>query len=122
MTRYATVVAVPSDSSNAVYRVYVDEDGRPIFCDCPGFRLRRGHVEERKPCKHMRRLGAEEQVLEAARTVARTVGTGRGQTRPEIAAVTRSMVGRFDLLGVVEEAEDGTWAPIAGARFNNLEV
>ena len=74
MTRYATVVEVPSDSSDATYRVYVAEDG-PIFCSCPGFRLRPGQVDKRKPCKHMRRLGA-------SRTLGPAMGLdGRGGQR-----------------------------------------
>ncbi len=39
-------------SGDHTYQVYV-ENGKVAFCDCPGFKFRKGPIADRPHCKHM---------------------------------------------------------------------
>lgn len=112
-SRTATVVEVSSDSApGRTYRVWVGADG-PIFCDCPGHKYRHEPVELRPPCKHMRRLGADADVLAEAKALATTPRTARPRRQPR---------GRFAFLEVQEQTDSGAWVTVTDLRFSNLEV
>ena len=104
----ATVVEVRSDSHpDTLYRVWVGDEG-PIFCDCPGHKYAR--KGRRVICKHMKALGADAGVLQAAKTVAKTGN------------VQQPKDGRFRFLHVEEEV-NGAWVAVTdAARFAGLEL
>jgi hypothetical protein len=122
-----TIVAVESSSGRGSYNVYVDADGGPTFCTCPGFRLKKGHPEKRPPCKHMRLLGASSEVVAAAKQIARlgrsNSAAARGAMAVAMAKVQpRAETRRFSFIEVQEVVSDSRVTVVDLRRIAAIEM
>jgi hypothetical protein len=111
-----TVLEVPSRSTpGKTYRVWVDEAGAPVFCECPRHKFHRGKPAGQRPdCAHMRELRGVPNVLEQAAMLA------RDWTTP---IETRKVGLGIRFIEVQETNADGKWVTVIDlSRGNNLEV